>query len=82
MRYPATPGESDRLLDFLEPVDPERHAPIARLMFEQVSTCPRCEEPVRRCDPRRQVDDQLLHLSCVGDAALGRGRAGGQGGAG
>ena len=53
MRYPATPGEFDSILDFLEPVDRERHPGIARMLFEQVSTCPRCGEPVRRCDPRR-----------------------------
>jgi hypothetical protein len=77
-RCPATPREFDGLLDFLEPVDPGRHAPIAGMVFEQVSTCPRCDEPVRRCDPRRLVDNRLFHLTCVGDAAHGGGRDGGR----
>ena len=68
MRYPATPGEFEGLMDFLEPVGRARHAPIARMLFLQVAVCPRCERPVRPCDPRRLVGDQLLHLACASDA--------------
>ena len=40
MRYPATPGEFDRLIGVLQQVDPERRAGIARLVFLQVANCP------------------------------------------
>ena len=80
MRYPATPGEFDRLMDFLGPVDREHHAGIARMVFLQVAVCPRCDEPVRRCDARRLVDGQQLHLRCASDADKFGGRVGGRGG--
>ena len=65
-RYAATPGEFDRLIDFLEPVDRKHHAAIARMVFLEVATCPRCELPIRRCDTRRLVGDRLHHLTCAG----------------
>lgn len=65
MASPATPGELGRLIDFLEPVDPRRHAAIARMVFHQVAVCPICGYPVRRCDPRRLVDDRLAHVNCL-----------------
>lgn len=65
-------------LDHLEHLDRDGKASIARMVFQVVDSCPRCEEPVRRSDPRRLVDNQLLHLDCVGDAgARGSAPAGG-----
>jgi hypothetical protein len=43
------------------------------MLSEAVADCPICERPVRRCDPRRLVDDQLVHVVCA--AAAERGRA-------
>jgi hypothetical protein len=67
-RYPATPREFEALMEQLEHVPQERRPSIARLVFEEIATCPRCEEAVRSCDPRRLVGDQLHHLDCVSDA--------------
>ncbi len=64
MNRPATPREVADLLAFLEPLLPERRAPVARMCFEQVGECV-CGEPVRRCDARRLVGDRLCHLCCV-----------------
>ena len=81
MRYPATPGEFDRLVDSLEGVPRERHPAIARMVFLQIAPCRRCDRPVRRCDPRWLVGGHLLHLSCCAvDAGSAGGRVGGQGG--
>jgi hypothetical protein len=93
----ATVQEFDEALDALEPLaeDMRRRRPplseeeiqrklagIARLQFRVVGTCPRCDRPVRACDPRRSVGDdddrQLFHLGCVIGAAPGRGRDGGR----
>lgn len=71
MRRPATPREFEELLaalDGLDYIDRDQRAGIARMVFEAVSDCPVCEEGVRRCDPRRLVDDRLHHLDCVGGA--------------
>lgn len=65
MQRPCTPGEVADLLVFLEPLPPERRAPIALMMFEAVAEC-ECGEPVRRCDPRRLVGEHLRHLRCAG----------------
>jgi hypothetical protein len=64
-RYPATPAEFEALMEFLEPVNPERHAAIARMVFEEVAICPVCDRPVRRCDARRLHRDRLRHLGCA-----------------
>ena len=80
MHRPCTPGEVARLIDFLDPVDRDRHAGIARMIFVQIAVCPWCQEPIRRIDPRRLVDGELHHLTCASDAAAGGGRAGGRGG--
>ena len=74
-RYPATPREFEALMDQLEHVPSDRRPAIARLIFEEVATCPRCAESVRSCDPRRLVGERLHHLECVSDA--GHGSAGG-----
>jgi hypothetical protein len=71
MRCPATPAEFERLMEQLESVPSDRRGAINRLVFEQVGACPRCEEPVRRCDGRRLVDDRLFHLGCISDAGSG-----------
>lgn len=52
MRRAATPAEFERLIDSLEHLEADRRPPIARLVFEVVADCHRCDEPVRRCDPR------------------------------
>jgi hypothetical protein len=86
MRTLATPAEFEELmasLGHLEHLDREGKAAIARMVFEVVAPdCPSCREGVRRCDPRRLVDDRLLHLDCVSDAGSGAapgGRDGGRG---
>ncbi len=82
-RYPATPAEYERLSKQLVPLREEmrrrrpplsedeidrRIAGIARLVFEEVATCPACEQTVRRCDCRRLVHDQLTHLDCANES--------------
>jgi hypothetical protein len=81
MRAAATPREAEELreqLDLLDYIDDERKTAITRMVFEVVVECPICEEPVRRCDSRRLVDERLMHLSCAGDAGTARGRDGGR----
>ena len=78
--YPATPAEYEQLTEQLEPLreDMRRRRPpmtedeiskrmagIARMMFEEVATCPTCDQAVRRSDPRRLVDGELVHISCA-----------------
>jgi len=72
VRTLATPAEFEAVLsslDHLEHLDRKRKAAIARLVFEVVSDCPVCGEGVRRCDPRRLVDDRLFHLGCSEDGS-------------
>jgi hypothetical protein len=38
---------------------------MSRLLTEQVATCPICEGPVCRGDPRRIVDERLVHSACT-----------------
>lgn len=41
---------------------------LIRLNFEIVGLCPVCDEPIRRCDPRRLVaDEPLAHLVCLAE---------------
>jgi hypothetical protein len=81
MRTLAKPAEVEQLMALLDPLehlDRDRKAAIARMFFEVVADCARCEDPVRRCDPRRVVGDRLHHLDCVSDAgARGSAPAGG-----
>jgi hypothetical protein len=62
----CTPRELEDVVAFLAPVPADRHADIARMMFEEVGTCPVCHEAVRCCDPRRLHRDRLRHLGCGG----------------
>ena len=80
MKTSATPTEFESLMASVDPLDPERRAAVARLVFEVVATCPYCGETVRRGDPRRLVGGWLVHVICASDAASGGGRDGGQGG--
>ena len=52
METACTRTEFEDLIAYLAPVPDARHAAIARMVFEQVGTCP-CGEAVRRCDARR-----------------------------
>jgi hypothetical protein len=66
--YPASVGEFEELMEQLDPLPPDRRAPIARLLFEVVAHCPRCGKGVRRCDARKliEIDEEfwLAHLGC------------------
>lgn len=61
----ATPGELQRWAAEFAPLPQERADAVMRLVSEVVGVCPTCEEPVRRCDPRWLVGDQLAHLACA-----------------
>jgi hypothetical protein len=80
MTTAATVREWEELMDGLEPLgeDMRRRRPpltereitsklagIARTHFAVVGTCPICQEPVRACDSRRLVDDDLAHVPCL-----------------
>ena len=65
MRCPCTPGEVARWREALRTLAPERQESAIRMLGEAVADCPICERPVRRCDPRRLVDDQLVHVVCA-----------------
>ena len=70
MRRTATPAEVAGWHEQLEPHMPEERAVAAvGLLSEVVADCPVCEEPVRRCDPRRRVGEHLRHLRCAGELA-------------
>jgi hypothetical protein len=66
MRRPCTPGEVVRWRHQLRTLDRERQEAVIRMLAEAVGDCPRCEEPVRRCDARRLIGEQLAHGRCVG----------------
>ena len=65
MPHVATPGELRGWGELLAPCPPDRVGPIKRMLSEVVADCPGCDEPVRRCDPRRLVEGRLHHLSCA-----------------
>jgi hypothetical protein len=65
MLRPCTPGEVARWRRQLRALRPERQDAVIRMLAEAVADCPTCEEPVRRCDPRRLGDSQLAHLRCT-----------------
>jgi hypothetical protein len=62
--YPASPREYDDLIAYLAAVAREHHPAIARMMFQELDTCPACSEAIRPCDPRRLRGDDLHHLGC------------------
>lgn len=65
-RCVATPGELRIWRESLCPLPDDRIDDCLRLLSEVVADCPHCEEPVRRCDPRRLIDaDRLAHLACA-----------------
>ena len=64
-RTSATPAEFERVMASLDPLDGERRAAVARLIFEVVGDCPYCNEEIRRTDPRRVVGGRLAHLICA-----------------
>ena len=70
MTSPALPEEFEELMELLDHVAPDRRGPIARMLFEKVAECPRCGEPIRRCEKRAVVETneepELLHLVCAG----------------
>jgi len=80
MRRVTTPGEVARWQADLAPLEADRRDAVVQMLCEVVADCPICDEPVRRCDPRRLVGDEerLAHLRCASDAAPGRGRDGGR----
>jgi hypothetical protein len=61
----ATPGEISHWRESLSPLPQNRLDAVLRLLSEVVAECPACEEPVRRCDPRRVIEDRLVHLACA-----------------
>lgn len=65
MAHCALPGEIATWRRFCAPLAPERVEGVIRMLSEIVATCPECDEPVRRCDGRKLVGDQLMHLSCA-----------------
>jgi hypothetical protein len=65
MTHVATPGELRAWDGLLAPCPPDRIGGIKRLLSEVVDECPRCDEPVRRCDPRRLLDGRIVHLACA-----------------
>ena len=64
-RHIATPGEMSSWRAELKPLAADRADAVMRMLSEVVNDCPACDEPVRRCDPRRLVDERLLHLRCA-----------------
>jgi hypothetical protein len=64
-RHTATPGELRSWSELLAPLAPDRGGAVKRLLSEVVADCARCDEPVRRCDPRRLVDGHLVHVACA-----------------
>ncbi len=69
MRHAATPGEVQRLHDYLAPLPEHRREPIVSFLTEIVGDCPDCEGPARRCDPRVLRAGRLCHLVCGGEVA-------------
>ena len=67
---------ADQEPDFTEQLSsiaPDRRGPVERMLVEAVATCPVCEGPIRRCDPRKLLpgedeDDprRIAHLDCIG----------------
>jgi excisionase family DNA binding protein len=66
MSRPRTPGEVARWRHELSTLAPERQDAVIRMLAEALADCLRCEEPIRRCDPRHLVDSRLHHLHCAG----------------
>jgi hypothetical protein len=64
-RHIATPGEMSSWRAELKPLAAACADGVMRLLSEVVSDCAACDEPIRRCDPRRLVDGRLLHLTCA-----------------
>ena len=60
----ATTDQFAQIVAQLDPLPAGRRESIARMATEEVATCPRCGQSVRRCDPRLVVNDQLVHLVC------------------
>jgi hypothetical protein len=63
MRKRKDPETGERLLSEQEIT--QKLVAIVRLDFEIVGLCPGCNEPIRRCDARRLVEDELAHVSCI-----------------
>lgn len=64
MRRVATPGEVADWMEFFEPLPKSRRVGVVAFITEVVADCFICEEPVRRCDPRRLHGERLVHLHC------------------
>jgi len=61
----ATPGEVRDWQGDLVSLPSERAEAVIRMLSEVIGTCAPCEGPVRRCDQRRLVEGQLVHLACA-----------------
>jgi hypothetical protein len=65
VRRAATPGELRDWERDLSTLDPDCHDGVIRMLSEVLEDCERCDEPIRRCDPRRLVGTQLVHIHCI-----------------
>jgi endogenous inhibitor of DNA gyrase (YacG/DUF329 family) len=53
-------------MDWLEPLPPDRRAPVEAFVSEVVGECPYCGKEMRRCDSRGiDADERLGCLPCV-----------------
>jgi hypothetical protein len=65
MRRTCTPGERESWWRNLESLPRARRMAVIRMLSEVVADCDWCDGPVRRCDSRGHVRDQLVHLRCA-----------------
>jgi len=65
MSHRALPGEVRDWRRDLAPLPEERVEPVIGLLSEIVGTCPACDAPIRRCDPRALDGTALVHLACA-----------------